>query len=56
MTFSRMSTGCAYEQDKKDCFEALVEWIEMKARIMDEAKEETSNNSKAGTKPEMKKN
>ena len=43
------------EHDKEDCFEALVEWIEMKVRIMDEAKEEASSDSKPGAKLENKK-
>ena len=34
------------EHGKEDCFETLVEWIEMKVRIMDEAKEEASSDDK----------
>ena len=44
------------EHDKEDCFEALVEWIEMKVRIMDEAKEEANNEGKNGARQENKKN
>ena len=51
-----MESEDSCEHDKQNCFEALVEWIEMKVRIMDEAKEEASKDSKAGTKPEIKKN
>ena len=34
------------EHGKEDCFETLVEWIEMKVCIMDEAKEEASSDDK----------
>ena len=36
------------EHSKEDCFETLVEWIEMKVQIMDEAKAEASGDSKGG--------
>jgi hypothetical protein len=44
------------EHDKEDCSEALVEWVEMKVQIMDEAKEEANSESKASVKPESRKN
>ena len=37
-----------FEHDRKDCFENLVDWVEMKVHIMDEAKEEAGGDSKGG--------
>ena len=37
-----------FEHDREDCFENLVDWVEMKVHIMDEAKEEAGGDSKGG--------
>ncbi|XP_028393185.1 uncharacterized protein LOC114517596 [Dendronephthya gigantea] len=44
------------EHSKEDCFQTLVEWIEMKVRILDEVKEEVSSDVKCGTRTDNRKN
>ncbi|CAB4018622.1 Hypothetical predicted protein, partial [Paramuricea clavata] len=39
---------CLFEHDREDCSENLVDRVEMKVHIMDEAKEEAGGDSKGG--------
>ena len=46
-----------FEHDREDCFENLVDWVEMKVHIMDEAQEEAGGDSKGGgTRTENRRN